>query len=257
MRTKRWSARLLAVSLTLSLLPAGALAAENGGTGSSTPPAFVWSGQPVPSANADFYFSLPPFAPSDPNDDAQVAYSKLYNLVWFAWLMREEFVLPFADVPQDSWFYPGVCYVYRQGLMSGVSSDRFAPDELVSRGMAWTVLARMNAANPKAEPGMEWYEPGRNWAVEHGVTDGANPLDNVTREQWVSMMWRRAGYPESGADLSVFADSGQVSAYALEAMRWAVSIGIIQGSDGRISPQAPLTRGELASLIVRLVPVPR
>ena len=28
MRTKRWSARLLAVSLTLSLLPAGALAAE-------------------------------------------------------------------------------------------------------------------------------------------------------------------------------------------------------------------------------------
>lgn len=193
MRTKRWSARLLAVSLTLSLLPAGALAAENGGTGSSTPPAYVWSGQPVPSANADFYFSLPPFAPSDPNDDAQVAYSKLYNLVWFAWLMREEFVLPFADVPQDSWFYPGVCYVYRQGLMSGVSSDRFAPEELVSRGMAWTVLARMNAANPKAEPGMEWYEPGRNWAVEHGVTDGANPLDNVTREQWVSMMWRRAG----------------------------------------------------------------
>jgi len=86
------------------------------------------------------------------------------------------------------------------------------------------------------------------------VTDGANPLGTVTREQWVSMLWRRAGYPQTDIDLNVYSDGASVSGYAQDAVRWAISIGVIQGTGGTLSPQSPLNRAELASMILRLVP---
>lgn len=235
------SAAALALCLALTLLPVPALAGE------SRPLPRGWT----PSASEHYFNSLAPFAPSDPDNEAEVAYAKLSNLLWLAWLMREEFVLPFTDVPQDSWFYPGVCFVYQQSLMGGVSETSFAPQEPVTRGMAWTVLARMNCVDTAPSPGAPWYEPGMTWAVERGVTDGSNPQGVVTREQWVSMLWRRACCPESGDGLSAFSDHAQISGYARDAMGWAVSQGIVVPFEGRLSPKSPVSRGELAVMIAR------
>ena len=41
----------------------------------------------------------------------------------------------FADVPASAWYYNAVEYVYENGLMSGVSGGRFAPDDTLTRAM--------------------------------------------------------------------------------------------------------------------------
>lgn len=247
MMKKRLSAALLAACLVLTLLPTCALAA--------------WEREPY---NPDQIWIIPSltearpgpsgFIPGDKENNAEITWSRLNNLLWLGFVIQDGFVLPYTDVPEDSWFYPGVCYVYTRSLMNGVTEDTFAPEELVTRGLAWSVLAGMNGVNTAPKSGEAWYEPGMVWAVEHGVTDGSNPLDLITREQWAAMLWRRAGYPEAGVDLSAYSDGGAVSGYAQDAMRWAVSTGMIQPYQGQLSPQSPFSRGELATMIMQLVP---
>lgn len=159
--------------------------------------------------------------------------------------------LPFEDVPPDSWAYAGVDYVWRIGLMSGVSETSFAPDAPTNRAMAWTVLARLRGASIEAAEGQQWYEPGLLWAARQGLGDGSDPLGGVTREYLADMLWKCAGSPFTSADLSVFSDCGQVSGEAVNGVCWAVANGILQGTDGQLSPQGGLTRAELAAMVMR------
>ena len=45
----------------------------------------------------------------------------------------------------------------------------------------------------------------------------------LTPEQLAVMLWRSAGCPASAHSLASFADAGQISGYALEAMRWVTA----------------------------------
>lgn len=173
----------------------------------------------------------------------------MVQMLWYAWLTRNYADMPFTDVPQDSWFYPGVSYVWYNSLMSGVSETSFAPNEPASRAMAWTVLARMSRV--RTDAGSVWYEPGQEWAVRQGLTDGSDPMAGITREQLAEMLWKRAGAPLIPADLTKFSDSAQVSSSARNAVCWAVDKGILQGADGRLSPRKEVTRAELAEIVMR------
>ncbi len=54
-------------------------------------------------------------------------------------------------------------------------------------------------------------------------------------------------------DLSEFTDKDSVAAYALEAMQWAVGVGLVNGmGDGALAPTTTATRAELAVLLMRL-----
>ena len=52
--------------------------------------------------------------------------------------------------------------------------------------------------------------------------------------------------------LDSFKDSGEVSAYAAEALKWAAAEGIVTGKTGGIlDPQAGATRAETAAMFMR------
>lgn len=246
MMKKRLSALLLAVGLTLTLLPVCALAAPSH-------PSII-----IPSSSRPYYGEAPFWpAPGTEQDHTSTSYADLINLVWFSLAIQEELVVPYTDVPEDSWFYPGVRYVYQQALMPGVSETSFAPYEPVSRGLAWNVLTRTSGRDTTPASGEVWYAVGMAWVVENGISDGTEPTQLITREQWVSMLWRRAEYPSAPVNLNAYADGAQVSGYAQDAMRWAISIGLIQGSDGKLLPQNTLSRAELATMVMRLAPKAR
>lgn len=159
----------------------------------------------------------------------------------------------YTDVAPGSWYYDAVAYVSGKGLMTGTGANTFAPDAVTSRAMMWTILARMSGA--AVDGGEPWYVLAQTWAVANGVSDGTDPDGRITREQLVTMLYRYAGEPAVAdgelAGLSAYADSADVSEYAQKAMAWAVSNGIINGIDGRLVPQGPSTRAQVAAILMR------
>ena len=159
--------------------------------------------------------------------------------------------MPFTDVKGPDWFYNNVEYVWKHYLMSGVSDSQFSPNTTTSRGMIWTILARMNNVRTDINPGSTWYEKGMLWCKEQGVTEVSNPMGDITREQLATMLWRNAGKPTGNGDLDKFSDSAAVSEYAVTAVRWAVGNGILNGTNGQIDPQGTATRAQVAAMVAR------
>jgi len=178
----------------------------------------------------------------------------------------------FSDVSVDSWYYESVHYVYENGLFSGISSTEFAPNMSMSRAMLVTVLHRM-AGLPK-ESGSnfsdisrdEWYTDAVDWAVNNDIVNGIGndlfaPNDNINREQLVTILFnyaKLAGMDTTVDDMTVnqFIDGRDVSQWASVAMEWAVNSGLIKGKNGNIlDPKGNATRGEVSTLIVRLIDI--
>ena len=159
-------------------------------------------------------------------------------------------VNPFVDVSANDWFYSYVEYACRNGLMNGTSAVTFDPSGTVTRGTLMTILARMDGVDTSA--GSSWYQAGMEWAVAEGVSDGTAPEGLITREQVAAMLYRYAGSPAvAGEWLNGFADRENVSDWAVSAMNWAVSSGIITGGDKGLNPQGTATRAELAAMLTR------
>ncbi len=157
--------------------------------------------------------------------------------------------LPFTDVNRSQWFYDEVFYVYTNGMMEGDSATTFNPDGRMTRAMFWAVLGRIDGATIT---GNDWAEEARAWAMREGVSDGTNPNDYVTREQMVTMLWRYAGEKNGSASLIRYTDADKISSYAVEAMRWAIGNGIIEGmTSTTLEPQGTATRAQCAAIFMR------
>ena len=182
------------------------------------------------------------------------------------WGARAAWVSPFVDVTGEDWFCPAVEYVVEAGLFQGTAPDRFSPAGPMTRGMFVTVLGRAvqaegeGAGPPPFEDVAEdaYYAPYVAWAAGAGVVNGTSPTtfspeEQVTREQMAVMLYQYGqAYDldvsfEEGA-LDSFPDGEQVSPYAREAMAWAVTHGVLQGSDGVLDPQGAATRAQTAQI---------
>ena len=79
------------------------------------------------------------------------------------------------------------------------------------------------------------------------------PNAPITREQFVTILYRHAAYKglqtTASASLSAFADAASVSGWAVDAVRWAVGSGLMNGKNGRIDPAGLTTRAEAAALL--------
>ena len=176
--------------------------------------------------------------------------------------------LPFADVSSSDWFYNDVRYVYEKGIMDGTGADRFSPNAPLTRAMIVTILYRMagspamsGASDFKDVDSNKWFAKAVAWAAANGIVNGYGsglfgPNDPVTREQLAAILYRYAVYGGMTAvtleeNLGSFADTAQLSAYAIQAMNWAVGQGLINGSGSNLVPKAQATRAQVAAIIHR------
>lgn len=156
----------------------------------------------------------------------------------------------FSDVASSDWYYEAVEYVCAKGLIDGVAEGSFAPNGTLTRAMVWTILAR--ASGVDTDGGASWYAKAQEWAAAKGISDGENPDAAITREEFVTMLWRLAGEPVYTADLSRVPDAGSISAWAQQAMCWAWATGLVEGDEtGAVSPAASASRAAAATLIMR------
>lgn len=172
----------------------------------------------------------------------------------------------FADVPASAWYCDAVEYVYENGLMSGVSGGRFAPNDTLTRAMLVQTLYAMEGRPAAASAGFadvasgDWYASAVNWAAANGVVSGVSetgfgPNNALTREQLALILYRFAqykGYDVTGtSDLAAYADGSSVSGWAAEAMGWAVDAGLISGVGGnQIAPTGTATRAQVAQILM-------
>ena len=85
--------------------------------------------------------------------------------------------------------------------------------------------------------------------IVSGYGDGTfGPNDPITREQLAVMLWRYSGSPAATKEL-YFNDTDEISGFALEALRWAVENGILNGDGGRLAPQNQATRAQAAQML--------
>ena len=174
----------------------------------------------------------------------------------------------FLDNEASNWFHESVEFCANAGLMNGVGNGMFSPRKVMTRAMLVQVLYNLSGercadhgfADVKANA---WYRDAVNWAAAKGIVTGKTetrfgPNDPVTREQMVTILRRYALHftQADGAEdaLAGFDDAESVSAYALDAMRWAASAGLIQGvSAGEIRPGGQTTRAQIATILTRFV----
>lgn len=161
----------------------------------------------------------------------------------------------YQDVSADDWFYGAVGFVTENGLMTGTNTG-FEPQRTTSRAMLWTILSRLDGRSAKRNAA-DWYAAAQLWAVQNDISDGTAPDAPITREQLASMLYRyaqRRGLVRaaSSADLGVFADAAAVSAYAEEAVQWAVEAGLLNGMGGKLCPQGAATRAQVAEILRRM-----
>ena len=110
-------------------------------------------------------------------------------------------------------------------------------------------------------PDGKWMTPAVQWAADNGIVDGVGgdsfaPNRTITREEFATIMYRYTEFKnverDISADISSYPDGGEVSAWAKDAMAWAVGEGLISGKPGGLlAPQDTITRAEVALIVYR------
>jgi hypothetical protein len=153
---------------------------------------------------------------------------------------------------RSHWASDGIAFVSAHELFQGTSETTFSPDSAMTRAMLMTVLARLDGEDTST--GENWYDAGMLWAMENGISDATNPNSSITREQLAVMLYRYYGAPATANTVSGFSDASKVSSWAVNAMSWAVSQGLIQGvGSNTLDPTGPATRAQVAEVLMRYV----
>lgn len=178
---------------------------------------------------------------------------------------------PFSDVVPRSWYEQGVIYAYENGLMVGTSQTEFSPNADTTRAMIVTILYRLegspdvdSTASFADVPADEWYSDAVAWAAQKNIVNGYGngkfgPQDSITRQQLAAILYRYTAYKgafvSASGWASYFPDVGNVSAWAVAAMQWAVKEGYITGSpvNGHVYllPEASASRAQIATILMR------
>ena len=181
-------------------------------------------------------------------------------------LVVHEYSKPFTDVTLGSWYYDGVNNALANGWFSGVSATAFAPDSSMTRAMLVTVLYRMSGSPTVGGTSAfvdvssgAWYAQAVAWAAENqlvaGYEDGTfRPDLAITRQQMAAILYRYHSWagntPVPGGSLSAYRDAADVAPWALEAMSWANTSGLIQGTGpNTLAPNGTATRAQVAVIL--------
>ena len=174
--------------------------------------------------------------------------------------------LPFEDVDSDEWYYSAIKYSYNNKIIMGYNSTTFAPNDNITRGMLVTILYRMEGSPkvsttskfPDVKDSSMYYYKAVNWAASNKIVSGYDtgkfgPDDNLTREQLAVILWKYSKYKgkdkDVTADFTKFSDSSKISDYARKGMNWALGVGVMHGSNGKLLPQGTATRAEAAAML--------
>ena len=174
----------------------------------------------------------------------------------------------YTDVPENTWYTEAVVFCTEMGFMSGTGNGLFSPNVNMTRAMAVQVMAKVANADLSAYsrvssfsdvPRRAWFHNAVEWAKANGITEGTgpglfSPGVEVTREQCSLFLKKLSMFlgneTDETSEIGVYTDSGSVSGWAVDAVKWAVGCGFISGTSATsVSPRNKCTRAQLAVII--------
>ena len=203
------------------------------------------------------------FAPNDSMTRAMLI-TTLYRMSGSPAVTGEN---PYSDVPAGSYYEKAVIWAMQKGVANGMGGGKFEPDTTLNRAMVATVLYRLSGDKVSATnafpdvPANEWYGEAVAWAQQKGIVTGFEdgtfrPMEEISRQDMALMLHRYAKTVKGTdttptGDLSRWPDAGLVGSWAVDALRWCVGAGIINGKDGGLQPTGNATRAEFATILMR------
>lgn len=177
----------------------------------------------------------------------------------------------FPDFDADEWYHDPMDWAIENGYLMGFDDDgTIRPYGGATRAQVVVVLARIAGVDADSYSGSgfadvsdsAWYGRAVAWAAENGIVEGYGdgtyfgPDDPVTREQLAVILMRFAkfqGKDVAGRGDLEFPDTGSASDWAVDALSWAVSEGLLLGDDttGELNPVDGSVRAELVTVLMR------
>ena len=184
---------------------------------------------------------------------------------------------PFTDVKESDWFYQDVLWVAERGYFSGTTETTFEPNAPMTRAMLVTALYNREDVGDTDYKGSRfqdveediWYTAPVEWAASWGIVSGTgqgnftfdaptletfSPLAPLTRQDAVVLLYQYMSaldveMESASGQLGRFPDGEDTALYARNAMEWAITNQILQGSDGMLLPGGTLTRAQAAVVL--------
>lgn len=176
-----------------------------------------------------------------------------------------EYKVNFADVQTNHWALNTIQILAAKHLIQGVSASEYQPNRMITR--AEFVKLAANALNLQDKGKLAftdvaadaWYYEDLAKMVKAGLVNGRTadhfePSAMISRQEIV-MILMRAYKLENGTTLSndgiSFSDEASIAPWALESVKGAAALGLVQGrSGGSFAPNDPATRAETAQFIL-------
>lgn len=177
----------------------------------------------------------------------------------------------FTDI-DTSYAKESIAFVYEQGIMDGLSSNRFAPTEKMSRRSMAMVLAKALGVQP-IYPEQPTFSDVAPTAAEYGYIEALAELGimtgtsrstfsgdhPITRQETAVILARALANPDVLDNTYLLAKLGQnisdadhIAAYAQGAVAFVLEEGLMAGHNQLFLPRQALTRQEAAVIAHRL-----
>ncbi|MGN0178794.1 MAG: S-layer homology domain-containing protein, partial [Monoglobaceae bacterium] len=179
--------------------------------------------------------------------------------------LETELENPFLDT-YGHWAEKDILSLGKEGVISGVSPSRYAPQNATTRAEFLTLLTRAAGLEEASYNGEipdvnadDWYAKTCAAGVKAGIIvsgEDFRPNDEITREEMCKMLVACAekvsGAAVSGAADISFTDADKIG--DTDAVKKAVSMNLMVGnSDGSFAPGNTATRAEAAAVIRRYI----
>ena len=177
---------------------------------------------------------------------------------------------PYTDVKSGKYYENAVLFLLDKGVMTGFNKTTFGVGKNLTREDMVTLLWKAEGcpksktnASFKDVPAGKYYSTAISWAKENKIVSGFTDTTfgkgrNITRQDFVKILYGYAaykGYATKVNNANAYkkkADAGYVSSYAVKAVNWGYSKGLI-GVGSNLEPQKDITRQDAAVIIARFL----
>lgn len=179
----------------------------------------------------------------------------------------------FYDVNRgQAWAIEAVDSLHEKDIINGVGHGKFAPKRNITRAdfliivmNSFGIKADTHVTNNFSDAGNRYYTKYLGTAKSIGLVLGVGnnlflPEKNMSRQDMFVVLYRvldKLGklpeYVELAKKFEDFSDIGEISDYAVEAIKYLVEAGLVQGNGSKLKPKAMATRAEAAQVIYNII----